>query len=195
MRRLRDKRVASVPVSVVMLLIAAAGALAYFTAAGVGSAASSIASLSAAGNPAASSSGASASVTWTASTISGSVPATNYTVERYDTSGNDLGAASCGPVLASSGNPNAFGNFTCTDSPSPGTYKYRIGAHYNSSWTTTTGFTNLTTTKNATITTAAAPATGTAATAIAASAISATLSGAASECRGPSARKNPRSSG
>jgi hypothetical protein len=77
-----------------------------------------------------------------ASTIGGTVAATSYTVERYDGSGTDIAAASCSPVSASAGVPDAFGNFSCADSPGTGTFKYKITARYNTSWTATTGFTN-----------------------------------------------------
>src|SRR5690242_19922000 len=157
MRRLRDRRLRGVPLCLVVLLAVAGGALGYFTARGAGTAAASVASLNAPGNVAASSLGSSVSVTWSGSTINASVAATSYTVERYDASGNDLGAASCSPVPASSGSPNAFGRFTCTDSPTAGTYKYKIAAHYNTSWTTTTAFTNAATAQSATTTTVAAP--------------------------------------
>ncbi len=167
------------------LLLAAlpAAALAYFTATGTGTAAAGITTLSVPGSPAATS-GSTVSVTWTASSIGGSVAATSYTVERYTSGGSDLGAASCSPVPASSGSPNALGSFTCTDSPAAGSYEYRITAHYDSSWTAATGYTNAATVSNGTSLSASAPATATTGTAIPASQLSATLSGATSTAGG-----------
>src|SRR5262249_61770682 len=116
----------------VVLFGVAAGALAYFAAApGSGVAATSVGRLSAPGTPAASGSGSNVNMSWTASTLNASIAATSYTVERYNSSGGDLGAASCGTVPASAGTPNAFGSFSCTDSPgSAGTYEYKITARY-----------------------------------------------------------------
>src|SRR5947209_7362833 len=184
MRRLRDRRLRGVPLWLAVLLAVAGGARGYFTARGAGTAAASIARLSAPGNAASASLGSTVSVTWSGSTFTASLAATSYTVERYDASGNDLGAASCSPVPASSGSPNAFGSFTCTDSPSAGTYKYKVTAHYNSSWTTATAFTNAATAQSATTTTVTAPATDATNTAIARTAISLTLSGATSGASG-----------
>jgi DNA-binding beta-propeller fold protein YncE len=97
--------------------------------------------LTAPGAPHASLAATDVSVTWTASTIGAAVAAGSYTVERYDGSGTDLGEASCGAVSSSVGIPDAFGSFSCTDSPAAGTFKYRITAHYRS-WTASSGFTN-----------------------------------------------------
>ena len=80
-------------------------------------------------------------------------------------------------MAASSGNPNAFGSFTCSDSPGGGSYEYKITAKYHSSWSASTGFTSAVNVQYATSTSASGPATGLTSTAIAASAISSTLSG------------------
>lgn len=122
---------------------AAAGvASAYFGSSGVGAASAGVGTLSTPGSPAASAVVANARVTWNASTINATVAATSYTIERYDDQGTDLGAACGGTVLSGGGVPDAFGGFSCTDSPGPGTFKYTITAHYHSSWNATTGFTN-----------------------------------------------------
>ena len=155
----------------------AAGALAYFTATGSGSATGTVGTLSAPASPAASASGTAVTVTWSASTISGTVAASSYTVERYSSGGTDLGAASCSPVSSSSGSPDAFGSFTCADSPGGGGYKYKITAKYHSSWTATTGFTSTVNVQYATTTSATGPVGGFTNTAIAAGSISSTLSG------------------
>ncbi len=184
MRALRVSRRRFVSASIAALLAVTAGASAYFSSTGSGSAAGVITTLSVPASPAATSAGSSVSVTWNASTINGSVAATSYAVERYNGSGQDLGAASCSPVPSSSGNPNAFGSFSCTDSPGGGTYKYTIAAKYNTAWTATTGFTNTVTTTNSTTTTVAAPASDATNAVIAASSISSVLSGATSTATG-----------
>jgi DNA-binding beta-propeller fold protein YncE len=123
--------------------MAVANAHAYISTTGSGTAGAGVSSLTAPGAPHASLAATSVSVTWTASTIGAVVAAaaSSYTVERYDGSGTDLGEASCGAVSSSMGIPDAFGSFSCTDSPVVGTFKYRITAHYRS-WTASGGFTN-----------------------------------------------------
>lgn len=120
--------------------MAVAGAHAYMSVTGSGSAGAGVSSLTAPGNPSATANASDVSVTWRASTIGAGVPASDYTVERYSSAGADLGEASCGPVPSSAGLPDAFGGFSCADSPSTGTFKYRITAHYRS-WTASSGFT------------------------------------------------------
>jgi trimeric autotransporter adhesin len=171
------RRRLSGPLALVVLAVLAGGALASFSTTGAGTAAASITTLSVPGSPAASS-GDNVSVTWSASTIAGTVAATSYVVERYTSGGSDLGPASCSPVPASSGTPNAFGSFSCTDSPGAGTYEYKITARYNGSWTAASGFTNTATARNATTTSVGAPGSSTAGVAIASGSISATLAGA-----------------
>src|SRR5947209_11416292 len=169
-----------IPVMVVaFVLTSATTVLAYFVGAGSGTASATITTISVPASPAAAS-GNTATVTWTASTINGSVAATSYTVERYSRAGADLSAAPCSPVASSSGSPNAFGSFSCTDSPGAGTFKYTITATYNSPWSAATSFTNTATAKNTTAVTAAGPASTNAGSAIAASSISSVLSGATS---------------
>src|SRR5437763_6856386 len=136
------------------LVALVAGAWAYFSATGSGNATGTITSLSTPASPGASASGTTATITWNASTIGGSVAATSYTVERYTSTGTDLGAASCSPVSSSSGNPNAFGSFSCSDSPGGGSFEYKITARYHSSWTATTAFTNTVSVQYATSTSA-----------------------------------------
>ncbi len=165
------------PLALVVLTVLAGAALASFSTTGAGTAAASITTLSVPSSPTASS-GDNVSVTWSASTIAGTVAATSYVVERYTSGGSDLGPASCSPVPASSGTPNAFGSFSCTDSPGAGTYEYKITARYNGSWTAASGFTNTATARNATTTTVGAPGSSTAGVAIASGSISATLAGA-----------------
>jgi hypothetical protein len=168
-----------------VLLCTVAVSFAYFTAAGTGSASAGVTALSVPGSPTATGGAGSATVIWTASTISGAVAATSYTIERYSSAGTDLGAASCNPVPASRGVPNAFGSFSCSDAPGVGTYEYKITAHYNASWTAITGYTGtVTVTKSATALAATAPATGSTGTAIAAGSISGVLSGATSGAAG-----------
>jgi DNA-binding beta-propeller fold protein YncE len=121
--------------------MAIANAHAYISATGSGTAGAGVSSLTSPGAPHASLAASNVSVTWTASTIGAAVAASSYTVERYNGSGTDLGEASCGAVSASVGLPDAFGSFSCTDSPATGTFKYKITAHYRS-WTTSSGFTN-----------------------------------------------------
>jgi DNA-binding beta-propeller fold protein YncE len=121
--------------------IAVADAHAYISATGSGTAGAGVSSLTSPGAPHASLAATNVSVTWTASTIGAAVAASSYTVERYNGSGTDLGEASCGAVSSSVGLPDAFGSFSCTDSPAPGTFKYKITAHYRS-WTASSGFTN-----------------------------------------------------
>src|SRR5947209_4662138 len=97
--------------TVLMVLLAlTSAAVAYFTTTGSGTAAGNVSTLSAPSSPAASVSGTTVTVTWGASTIGGTVAATSYTVERYSSTGTDLGAASCSPVSSNSGSPNAFGS-------------------------------------------------------------------------------------
>src|SRR4051812_35541725 len=105
----------------VVAIALVSAALAYFTTSGSGNVAGNVATLSAPASPAASASGTTATITWNASTIGGTVAASSYAVERYSSGGSDLGAASCSPVSSSSGSPNAFGSFTCSDSPGGGT--------------------------------------------------------------------------
>jgi hypothetical protein len=133
------------------VLLTSTGVWAYFTSGGSGISSASVSTLSVPGSPAATASGGGVTVTWTASTIGGTaVAATSYTVERYDGNGSDLGAVSCSPGLS------------CVDSPGPGTFQYKITAHYNTSWTATTGFTNSVSPATATPTaTATATATST----------------------------------
>ena len=130
-----------VAVGLMVALVAGIGVWAYFTSTGSGTASASVSTLSAPGSPAAAASGGGVTVTWTASTVNGATAATSYTIERYSGSGTDLGAASCSPVSSSSGTPDAFGSFSCADSPGTGTFKYQITALFRS-WTATTGFTN-----------------------------------------------------
>ncbi len=164
-------------IAIAVSAVLAAGAVAAFSTTGSGTAAASITTLTVPGSLLASS-GNNVTVTWTASTIGGTVAATSYAVERYSSGGTDLGAASCSPVASSSGTPDAFGSFSCTDSPGAGTYKYKVTAQYDSSWTATSAFTNTATARNTTTTTTSAPASGTAGSAIAAASIGSTLSGA-----------------
>ncbi len=164
------------------MLVSASTALAYFTgAAGHQTAAASVASMTAPGSPSATGSGASLQLTWTASTVAGSSAATSYTVERYSGTGTDLGSADCSPVQSSSGVPNAFGSFSCTDSPGTGTFKYQVTAHYHAAWTKTAGFTNSVTLSSLNI---SAPATGATSTTIPSSSIGSTLSGSTSGATG-----------
>jgi hypothetical protein len=153
-------------------------ALAYFGGTGSGTASGSVTTLSAPAAPAASASGTTATVTWTASTIGGTVAATSYTVERYSSGGTDLGTAACSPVSSGSGSPNAFGSFTCADHPVAGAYKYRVTGIYHSSWTAPSSFTSNVIVQNQTGISASGPTTDPTSTAIPASSISATLSGA-----------------
>jgi hypothetical protein len=143
------RRLGKLPLTVVGWLIVAlvltGSAIAYFTTTGSGTAAATVSTLSVPASVAASVSGQNVSVTWNASTIAGSMAASSYSVERYSSTGRDLGAASCGPVASSNGSPNAFGSFTCADMPTPGTYEYKVTALYHSSWTAVSGFTNTTT--------------------------------------------------
>ncbi|HEY5044426.1 MAG TPA: beta-propeller fold lactonase family protein [Solirubrobacteraceae bacterium] len=118
----------------------ASNATAYFSSRGTGSFTGNVISLTVPASPLASAGASTVTVTWAASTISGSVAANSYTVERYTAGGTDLGSASCGPVPSSAGTPNAFGSFSCTDSPPAGRYTYKIVAHYRT-WTAGTGFT------------------------------------------------------
>jgi DNA-binding beta-propeller fold protein YncE len=120
---------------------AVAGAHAYISATGSGTAGAGVSSLTSPGDPHASFAATNVSVTWTASTIGAAVAASSYTVERYNGSGADLGEASCGAVPSNVGVPDAFGSFSCTDSPTAGTFKYKITAHYRS-WMASSGFTN-----------------------------------------------------
>jgi hypothetical protein len=177
MRFLLNSRRTPLATSLLVVIALVSGALAYFTTTGSGNATGGISSLSTPASPAASASGTTATITWNASTIAGSVAATSYTVERYTSAGTDVGAASCSPVSSSSGNPDAFGSFTCSDSPGGGTFKYKITAKYHSSWTATTAFTSTVSVQFATTTSASGPATDATNTAIAASALSSTLAG------------------
>jgi len=129
------------PALVLVFGAAVGDAHAYMSATGSGTASAGVSSLTSPGSPKAGVTAPNVSVTWTASTIGGAVAASSYTVERYDGSGVDLGEASCGAVPSSVGFPDAFGGFSCTDSPSTGTFKYKITAHYQS-WTVSSGFTN-----------------------------------------------------
>ena len=126
--------------AIAALGISAGNASAYFSSTGGGTIGAPIASLTAPVHPQASVVGTDVDVTWTASTIGGTVAAGSYTVERYDGSGADLGEASCGPVPSSAGIPGALGGFSCTDTPPAGTFEYKITAHYRT-WATSTGFT------------------------------------------------------
>jgi DNA-binding beta-propeller fold protein YncE len=125
---------------VVAFAAAAGGAGAYISATGAGTASAGVSSLTSPGDPHASVAASSVNVAWTASTIGVAVAAGSYTVERYSPAGADLGEASCATVPSSAGLPDAFGEFSCTDSPSMGTFKYRITAHYRS-WFASSGFT------------------------------------------------------
>ena len=167
------------------LLVAVGGALAYFTTTGTGSSSASVGGLTAPQSPSASTSGTNVSVTWNAATLNGSLAASSYNVERYTGSGSDLGAASCSPVASSSGTPNAFGSFTCTDSPPTGaSYEYKITGNYHTAWSTTSGFTNAVTVKSVTSTTGGGPGTGTTGSAIPTSSILSALSGATASAGG-----------
>lgn len=105
---------------------------AYFSGSGSGSALAAVAHLGAPGEVAATVSAGKIEVTWTASSIGGTVAASSYTVERYGDGGEDLGPASCSPVGSGAGQPGALGRFSCLDEPSPGTYEYTVTAHYES---------------------------------------------------------------
>jgi hypothetical protein len=146
------------------VLLTPIGVWAYFTSTGSGSAGANVSTLSVPASPTATASGGGVTVTWGASTIGGTVAAaTSYTVERYDGGGTYIAAALCSPVPSTLGVPNAFGSFSCADSPGPGTFKYKITALYNTSWTATSGFTNSVSPATATSTaTATATATSTA---------------------------------
>jgi len=150
-RRLRWSRRLTVVVAV-GVLATAAGVFAYFTSQGSGTASAGVSSLSTPGSVAASTSGATVHVTWSASSINGTVAATSYLVERYTSAGADLGAAGCSPVPSSAGIPNALGSFSCTDNPGSSSYKYKVTARYNNSWTATSGFTNTVTPGSSTTT-------------------------------------------
>jgi hypothetical protein len=134
--------VAAVGASAAGLL--ATRAAAFNTNAGSAAGQVTISSLSAPATPAAAGSAGKVTITWGAATIgTTAAAASNYTVERYSSTGTDLGAASCGSVPSSSGDPNAFGSFSCVDTPSAGTYEYVITAWYGgTSWSTPTDFTN-----------------------------------------------------
>jgi len=118
----------STATGVLVVLALVTAAVAYFTATGSGTASGNVTTLSVPASPAASASGTTATITWTASTIGGSVAATSYRVERYTSTGTDIGPASCSPVASSSGSPNAFGSFTCSDAPGGGSYEYKVTA-------------------------------------------------------------------
>jgi hypothetical protein len=121
-----------------------AGAAAFNQSAGSAYGQAAVSSLSAPASPVATGSAAKITVTWSAAAIGQSIAAAaSYTIERYSSTGTDLGPASCGTVPSSSGTPNAFGNFSCVDTPSTGSYKYVITAWYGgTSWSTATGYTN-----------------------------------------------------
>ncbi|MHB1858956.1 MAG: beta-propeller fold lactonase family protein [Solirubrobacteraceae bacterium] len=110
-------------------------AVAYFSGAGSGAAQARVAELSVPGGLSAVLAGGEIEIKWTASSIGGSVPASSYTVERYSEGGADLGPAACSPVAAGTGAPNALGSFSCAERPAPGSYEYRVTAHYES-WST-----------------------------------------------------------
>ncbi len=135
-------RLRLLPVAVAVVFSTSVGnAGAYFSGSGTGTAGAGVSSLASPGSPNASLVTTSVSVTWTASTVGGVVAASSYTIERYSSSGTDLGEASCGTVSSSMGVPDPFGSFSCTDSPAAGTFKYKVTAHYLS-WTASSGFTN-----------------------------------------------------
>jgi hypothetical protein len=132
---------AALAASVAGLLAADAEASLQTNGSGTGQAV--ISSLSAPSSPAAAGSAGKITISWSAATIGQSLAAAaSYTVERYNSTGTDLGAASCGSVPSSSGNPNAFGTFSCVDTPGAGTFKYLITAWYaGTSWSTASAFT------------------------------------------------------
>ena len=79
-------------------------------------------------------------------------------------------------INASTGQPDAFGSFSCADTPGAGSDDYIVTAHYGS-WSAAGAATDNVTVVNVTTTTAATPASGSTGTAIPATAIPATLSG------------------
>jgi hypothetical protein len=103
------------------------GVWAYFTATGTGSGTASTGTLTAPGQPTRSGTGSTVDLTWTAASVDGG-GTIRYHVER---SGDPVTTWSdaCG-TTASSGTTST----SCTDSPSAGTYRYRVTAIYRT-WT------------------------------------------------------------
>lgn len=135
--RNRARRRAAIAASVgAVALVAALGAVAYWTTSGSGSASANAGTLTAATISAPSPSGASVTITWT--TQAAMTPASQssnltYTVERKLGSGSfaAIGSGGC------SGS-KTFGTSSCVDNAgSSGAYTYRVVADFNGAWTAT----------------------------------------------------------
>jgi hypothetical protein len=117
-----------------MLALGATGAYAWFSSTGSGSAAASTGTLTAPGQPTRTGAGSTVDLSWTASTVSGG-GTIRYHVERSTdpvTSWSDA----CGTTV-SSGTTST----SCTDTPSAGTYRYRVTAIF-ATWTATGAVSN-----------------------------------------------------
>jgi hypothetical protein len=134
----RRKRLVLAGVAVpVIALVAALGAVAYFTSSGGGSASASVGTLNAPGKPGAVANGIGrVDVTWHQATLSTGTLAEKYYVSRY--SGATLDGYACGTSPTGTTVPasaaNGSGNFVCSDTglSSAGPYKYTVTAVYNS---------------------------------------------------------------
>jgi hypothetical protein len=113
------------------VLALSVGVWAYFTTTGSGTASASVGTLTAPGQPTRTGTGGTVDLSWTAATVSGG-GTISYHVERSTdpvTSWSDA----CGTTV-SSGTTST----SCTDTPSAGTYRYRVTALFTT-WTATGG--------------------------------------------------------
>jgi YVTN family beta-propeller protein len=102
-----------------LLLALAAGAIAFFTSTGTGTAAASVGTLNAPSNVTAQQSGSDVNVSWSAATLSSGGAVQGYRVTRSDS------ATVCG-------SPTLVTTLSCTDSSVPaGSYTYTVTAVYN----------------------------------------------------------------
>ena len=133
--RRRRRSLSVVALAGVIALVAAVGAIAYWTTSGSGSASASSGSLSAATISAPGTSTGNVTITW--DTQAAMIPASQssnvtYIVERKQGAG--AYAAIGGPGPCSGSLP--FGTSSCTDAVgTSGTYTYRVVAHFSTSWT------------------------------------------------------------
>jgi hypothetical protein len=127
-RLLRKPRVIAALAAALVAVLAVA-AWAFWTTSGAGTAVGSVGTLSAPGQPTTSPSGASIDLNWSAASVSGG-GTVGYHVERRANSGSTwsdvCGSSDAAPITATS----------CTDTPTFGSYVYRVTARFNS-WHTT----------------------------------------------------------